>query len=123
MHVLAQKGLNLFNRREFYEAHEYFEHAWRETHDDSREFYRVLIHLTGGFFRLTQGRRDAAIKFFDRAHFWLKGFPSPYFGIDTDDLRDQLSNLRRAASQIKESNTILETYFPPIQKIIQERFA
>ncbi len=123
MHVQAQKGLDFFTSREFYEAHEYFERAWRETQDDSREFYRVLIHLTGGFFRLTQGRRDAAMKFFDRSHFWLKSFPSPYLGINADDLRDQLSDLRRAISQVKDSNTILETYFPPIQKIIQKRIS
>jgi len=41
MHIQAQKGLCLFTRREFYEAHEYFERAWRETQDDSREFYPI----------------------------------------------------------------------------------
>jgi len=41
MHIQAQKGLGLFTRREFYEAHEYIERAWRETQDDSREFYPI----------------------------------------------------------------------------------
>ena len=55
-------GLEAFRKKEFYSAHEYFEDAWRKTLGTSREFYRALLHLSGGFFRLTQSRPGAAKK-------------------------------------------------------------
>lgn len=72
---------------DFYEAHEHFEDAWRETLDESREFYRALLHLSGGFFRLSQKRPGAAKKFFSRAHHWLSLFPTPYRKVDTNKLK------------------------------------
>lgn len=121
MHEQAQIGLKLFIQRLFFEAHEYFERAWRETQDGSREFYRALIHLSGGFFQLTQGRTDAAVKFFARARHWLSFFPNPYHNIDTDLLHEQLTALLGSADTDQTSKNILEMYFPPIRKILQER--
>ena len=121
MHTQAQKGVDLFTQREFYESHEYFERAWRETKDESKEFYRVLIHLSGGFFRLTQGRVEAARKFFARAQHWLTFFLSSAFGIDTQRLREQVTHLLHQTSLNIKSSAILETEFPPIQHLLQER--
>jgi len=120
MHKLAENGLKLFIKQDFYEAHEYFEHAWRETQDDSREFYRVLIHLCGGFFRLTQGRADAAVKFFNRARYWLDSFPSPYMGIDTAGLQEQVDSLLNI-NESKTPTDTLQAYFPPIRNLLLER--
>jgi predicted metal-dependent hydrolase len=120
MHILAKKGLELFIQQEFYEAHEYFERAWRETRDDSREFYRVLIHLCGGFFRLTQGRVDAAMKFFNRAQYWLSDFSPTYRSIDVASLQEQVQGLLNHHHG-KKGVDILKATFPPIREILQER--
>lgn len=106
----AENGLRLFNQGDYYEAHEHFEAAWRQTHDPSREFYRALIHVSGGFYRLTQDRPDAAKKFFTHALRWLREFPSPFLGIDTAELKVRLHQLMEAIDQNRETNTILQQY-------------
>lgn len=111
------QGLELFNKGEFYEAHEYFEAVWRETTEDSREFYRALIQLSGGFFRLTQERPAAARKFFARALSWLQDFPNPYLGFDTTALRANLHTLIEAIDQNTESDNILKQHFHPVHPL------
>lgn len=106
----AEKGLQHFNKGDFYEAHEYFETAWRQTDDPSREFYRALIHVSGGFFRLTQERPGAARKFFSHALRWLQEFPSPYLGIDTAALKAHLLEMIEAIDQNPDAESILQQY-------------
>lgn len=106
----AEKGRQLFNQGEYYEAHEHFEAVWRQTRDPSREFYRVLLQVSGGYYRLTQGRPDAAKKFFTHALGWLREFPNPYHRIDTAELKLQLKQMIKAIEQDQETETILQQY-------------
>ena len=106
----AEKGLLLFNQREYYEAHEYFEAAWRQTRHPSREFYRALLQVSGGFYRLTQERPEAAKKFFTHALGWLHDFPSPFLGIDTAELKMQLQKIINAIEQNHVTEKILQQY-------------
>ncbi len=105
------QGLYLFNQGYFYEAHEYFEDAWRETEDDSREFYRVLLQLSGGFFRLNQRRPQAAKKFFSHALGWLERFPNPTLDFDTLALKNWLKELIAAINRDEKSEIILQNHF------------
>jgi len=82
----VNEGIQLLNQDQFYEAHEAFETAWRRTQDPSKEFYRALLQVSGGFFRLSQGKPQAAKKFFTLALKWLATFPSPHLGFDTETL-------------------------------------
>ena len=113
-------GLNAFNRRMFYEAHEYFEDAWRETPGSEREFYRSLLHLTGGFFRLTEGRPTAARKFFRRAGHWLAAFTHQMHGISIQDLQRYINTLLNLLDQGIDSTEILRKHFDPIQQAPME---
>ncbi len=118
MHPDAKIGIRLMTQHAFYEAHEYFENAWRETKDDSREFYRAILQLSGGFYRLVQKRPQAAEKFFKRSLYWLQGFPSAYLGINTDNLRNLLINL---LNSIKTNQTdIIDSFFPDIKDLFEE---
>ncbi len=89
----TQQGLQAFNQGIFYTPHEYFETAWRKTPGDTREFYRALLHLSGGYYRLTQDRSGAALKFFQRSHHWMRQFSQPVGQIDTSDLITHFVNL------------------------------
>jgi uncharacterized protein len=108
------RGLELYNQGAFYQAHEYFEDAWRETPDKSREFFRALLHMSGGFFRLTQDRPTAAKKFFNHALRWLGEFSSPYLGFDIHALSIELESLIKTIDQNKKAGSILKEHFLPI---------
>lgn len=86
-----QQGFALFNQGKYYEAHEAFETAWRKTKAPDREFYRALLQISGGFFRLGQNRPKAAIKFFSHALKWLSLFTDEHLGIDVSMLKKDLN--------------------------------
>jgi predicted metal-dependent hydrolase len=111
----AIQGLKSFNHQQFYKAHEGFESAWRESPDETREFYRALLQLSGGYFRLTQGRAEAAHKFFTRALNWLEPFPNPYKSIDTDQIRHALKHLVEAINDGQPPKLIVQSHFHPIE--------
>ncbi len=104
-------GLNCFNRKAFYEAHEHFERAWRQTEDDSREFYRALLHLSGGFYRLTQDRPQGAKKFFTHGQKWIRTFSGTFGGIQTNVLESLFTKLIIALDQEEPSREIIQQYF------------
>lgn len=108
------QGLHCYNQGQFFLAHEYFETAWRETQGEAREFFRALLHLSGGFFRLSQNRPSAAQKFFSRARHWLMMFPSPYFGIYTAMMVENLDKILWAINQAQSSKSIIQEFFQPI---------
>ena len=116
----ALKGLQAFNRQAFYDAHEHFEDAWRESPLYERELYRALLQISGGFYRLTQDKPSAARKFFDRAVFWLQPYPSSFLGIDTDALRSWLMDLVTALDKNLPSTEIISQFFHPIELPNQE---
>lgn len=104
------QGIQTFNQGKYFEAHEYFEDAWRDPPDDSREFYRALLHLSGGYYRLTQDRSEAARKFFIRALAWIEHFSIPYLGIDTAAITAQLQILIDAIDSGKSSRSLLNEH-------------
>ena len=116
----ALKGLQAFNRQAFYDAHEYFEDAWRSSPLEEREIYRALLQISGGFYRLTQDRPAAALKFFDRAEEWLSPFPSPFMNLDVDALRSWLADLLIALNDSDPSGEIISQHFHLIDLLDQE---
>lgn len=107
-------GIELFNQHKFYEAHEYFEAAWRATSNDSREFFRVLLQISGGLYRLAQDRPAAAQKFLSRARFWLEAFLPSHCGFDTANLNAYLGDLLNAIKEGVDAETILALHFIPL---------
>jgi len=116
----ALKGLQAFNRQAFYDAHEYFETAWRTSPLDEREFYRALLQISGGFYRLTEDRPTAAHKFFGRARFWLQAFPSPFKSMDVSALQGWLAALLSALAEGRPPSEIFHRYYHPIDLPDQE---
>lgn len=109
------KGIKFLNQKDFYEAHEHFECAWRMTPDDSRELYRALLLISGGFFRLSQNKPDAAKKFFSNALGWLEPFPDHYLNFNVSDLRAYCQILMDNIDQSTPADKIIRDYFQPVK--------
>ena len=87
----------LFNRQEYYQAHDLLEHIWLQTDGPEAAFYKGLIQLAGAFVHLqkqfrrplhpTDGRRlHPAWRLFKLAKKNLKLFPSEYLGLKVDQI-------------------------------------
>ena len=110
----VRQGLQHFNNRSFYQAHEDFEAAWRETSGFEREFYRALLQISGGYFRLTQGNGPGAQKFFNLALGWLSQFPPSFQGVNNLTIQKNIKAVLNDLGRGRHPSATLEQHFQPI---------
>jgi predicted metal-dependent hydrolase len=75
-------GIVLFNRGDFFEAHEVWEDLWMDTAGPDRQFYQGLIQAAVGLCHFCNGNVRGAVKLFHSSRDYLKKYPSPHFGLD-----------------------------------------
>ena len=85
--ALALKGIELFDRREFFEAHEELEHAWNEEPGPARELYRGILQVAVAYLQITRQNYSGALKMFLRLRQWLDPLPDKCRGVDVAQLR------------------------------------
>lgn len=91
----AQRGIEEFNRREFYEQHEWLEHAWMDETRPIREFYQGVLQVGVAFYQIEQGNWAGALKMFRRGLPLLRALPPICQGIDLARLRTQAEQIHR----------------------------
>jgi predicted metal-dependent hydrolase len=94
--ALLVKGVDLLNRRLFYECHDTLEELWMSVRGPSREFFQGLIQAAVGLYHLGNGNREGARRLFDRALARLGRYPARYAGVDAWLLREALARFRDA---------------------------
>jgi tetratricopeptide (TPR) repeat protein len=90
---LALHGLELFNRGEYFEAHEALEKAWNEDDTPGRELYRAILQVAVAYLQIERGNYNGAMKMFLRLRQWIDPLPDTCRGVDVGRLR---SDARRA---------------------------
>jgi predicted metal-dependent hydrolase len=60
MDIRLQHGIELFNRREFFECHEVLEEIWTPERGPRRLFLQALIHFAVGFYHDSRGNAVGA---------------------------------------------------------------
>ena len=63
---LLEDGIVLFNRGQFFEAHEVWEDAWRRARGEDEVFLHGLIQVAAGFHKLQCGQPSGG----QAAPFW-----------------------------------------------------
>lgn len=91
---LAKHGIELFNRGEYFEAHEELERAWNEETWPGRELYRGILQIAVAYLQITRRNYNGAIKIFLRARQWLDPLPDVCRGVN-------IATLRRDAAQAR----------------------
>ena len=61
MDDLLRRGIDLFNRREFFECHEVLEEAWTPERGPRRLFLQAVIHIAVGCYHIQRGNSAGAI--------------------------------------------------------------
>jgi predicted metal-dependent hydrolase len=87
LHPQAIIGLELFNAREYFEAHEALETAWREEAGPVRELYRGILQVAVAYLHIQRGNYVGARKMFRRCRPWLDPFPDDCRGINIGQLK------------------------------------
>jgi uncharacterized protein len=105
-----RRGLDLFNRAEFFDAHEVLEDVWRAAPSKEKLFLQGLIQLAVGLHHYSTGNLAGARSVMARGRRNLSRYPDVFAGIN-------LANLRHAAERCTESldrSGVLEE-FPRIE--------
>jgi predicted metal-dependent hydrolase len=91
------RGLDLFNRAHFFDAHEVLEDVWREAplHSPSRRHLQGMVQLAVAFHHHSTGNYVGAHSVLERAMRNLHGADSSLPDLDLDQLRADLEVWRR----------------------------
>ena len=83
---LALKGIEEFNRGEFYECHEYLEEAWMQEPGRVRFLYQGILQVGVGFYHLRNGNWRGATGLLRNGTVRLKDFEPETLGVDVAKL-------------------------------------
>jgi uncharacterized protein len=76
------KGINQFNRREFFDCHDTWEEIWNDTVGASRSFYQGMIQVAVGYYHALNGNFVGAEHLFSRALAKLESYLPHYQDVD-----------------------------------------
>ncbi len=75
-------GIVLFNRGDFFEAHEVWESLWMETHGPERPFIQGLIQAAVGLCHFCNGNVRGALKLYKSARDYTERFGDVFWDLD-----------------------------------------
>ena len=98
--ALARRGIEEFNRGEYFEQHEWLEEAWIEETRPVRGMYQGILQIGVAFLQIQRNNWAGAIKMFRRGLPRLRTLPPICQGVD-------IASLRAAAEAIHREITAL----------------
>lgn len=93
---LALKGIALFNRGAYFEAHEELELAWNAETGPARDLYQGVLQVAVAYLQITRRNYRGAMKMFLRMRQWLDPLPDVCRGIEVAQLRTEALAARAA---------------------------
>lgn len=93
---LARKGIDAFNRGDFYDAHEDLEAAWMADTGPGRDLYRAILQIAVAYYQIERGNFRGAVKMLMRVRQWLEPLPAVCRGVNVDRLREDVRQVHDA---------------------------
>jgi len=82
--------IELFNTKEFFDAHEVLEQLWLRTEGEDKNFYKGLIQCAVALAHLQRGNRKGANKVCSTACAYLDYYDPDYLGFPAESLVQQM---------------------------------
>jgi predicted metal-dependent hydrolase len=95
-----RSGIELFNRREFYEAHEAWEAGWIDELSDDRLLLQGLIQVAAGFYKLQCASPSGTVKLLDAGLAKLRPYVGNSRGVDLQRLLLEVERWRAQAEEL-----------------------
>jgi predicted metal-dependent hydrolase len=89
-------GIRLFNKGEFFEAHEVLEDAWRAAPREDKAFLQGLVQLAVAFHHFSTGNKVGAASVLDKGIRNLENYPEAYQGVELASLLSQVRDWQQA---------------------------
>jgi predicted metal-dependent hydrolase len=88
---LFRRGIELFNRGEFFDAHEVWEDLWRECPPAERRFYQALIQAAVAALHWSRGNAAGARRLYHSGRKYMDPFRPAYRGLAVDEFWDAMA--------------------------------
>jgi hypothetical protein len=88
-----REGIRLFNEERFWESHEALESAWRRASGADKEILQGIILLAAALVHLQKNEIAVTLSVMGRAHRKLTPYHSEHFGINIDNLCNNVSRM------------------------------
>ncbi|MBM3995824.1 MAG: DUF309 domain-containing protein [Planctomycetes bacterium] len=75
-------GIVLFNRGDFFEAHEVWESIWMDTAGADKKFYQALIQAAVSLCHFCNGNGRGAVKLFRSSRDYMQRYDQQFLGLD-----------------------------------------
>jgi predicted metal-dependent hydrolase len=86
------RGVRLFNRGRFFEAHEVWEELWKPSTGETRQLYQGLIQAAASLHHAARGNRAGALAVWAKAKVRLELCPERYRGVSIAGLCAELAD-------------------------------
>lgn len=83
-------GAELFNRGEYFEAHEVWEELWLECPAAERRFVQALIQAAVAVYHFGRGNHAGAVRLFHSGRRYMEPYRPTHRGLDVDAFWRQL---------------------------------
>lgn len=82
-------GILFFNRGDYFDAHEVWEHLWQNTDAADRRFYQGLIQVAVALYHAIRGNRIGASRLYNSARRYLERYPPHHRGFAREPFWEQ----------------------------------
>ena len=94
---LLLKGIDLFNRGDYYDCHEVLEQLWNEQQEPEKQLTQALIQVAVATYHIQRSNFEGARKLYERGLRRLRPFVPTHAGIDVAALIKQCEHLQALA--------------------------
>ena len=115
---LFQKGIDAFNNRCFYDAHEYWEEMWLDYKLKDATFIQGLIQLAVSYFHLYNNNLNGARSMIRKCLGKFEGVEMAR-GMDINELKNQIEQAKTHFNNIIDKSHIIDSNII-ILKVIHE---
>ena len=84
------RGLDCYQREEYFEAHEHWEEEWLGLKEPEKSFLQALIQMTAAFHHMNRGNTAGSISLLRRTLRRLESCPASFGGIAVTSLRSEI---------------------------------
>ena len=97
------RGVELFNRRAFFESHTVWEEIWRTAEEPDKKFLGALIQVAAALhLRFERGGGRGTRNLLVQAMMALEDFRAPHRGMDVARFYDELSTFTERVEEQKD---------------------
>ena len=108
--IIFKKGINAFNSRHFYDAHEFWEELWLDYKLPDATFIQGLIQLSVSYFHYYNGNLKGAKSMLKKCLTKFDCYNERVRGIDIIDLKSKIIDLQKLYFQIDSTSVNIDRY-------------